>query len=193
MEFSLIDYQSKMEGHKVFLYYKGPFDEIILNKIGTYLRYKFPASPRACGKLFSIFIELAQNISYYSAETEIYDDSEKRHGIGTIAILDAGEKFKLISGNLVENDIVDDIVSKIEKINQLDHEGLRQLKKEVRSSPRKEGHKGGNIGLIQIAIKSENPLEVETKPYDAQHSFITLTTYINKDIEETSETTSSHA
>jgi len=185
MDFSLIDYQNKMTGHKILLYYKGPFDETILNKIGTYLRHKFPASPKASGKLFSIFIELAQNISYYSSETDIFDDSDKRHGIGTIAIIDAGDKFKLISGNLIINEAVEDIASKIEKINQLDQEGLRQLKKEVRSSPRREGHKGGNIGLIQIAIKSENPLDVESKPYDDEHSFITLTTYINKDIEET--------
>jgi hypothetical protein len=182
MEFNLLDYQTKMDGYKILLYYKGPFDEIILSKIGNYLRTKFPASPKATSKLFAIFIELAQNICYYSAETDIFDEGEKKHGIGTVVIIDNGDKFKLVAGNMVFNDTVLEIISKCEEIRSLDQHGLRQLKKEVRSAPRREGHKGGNIGLIQIAIKSDHPINVEAKKFNEDLSFVTLSAFIDKEV-----------
>jgi hypothetical protein len=181
MEFNLLDYQTKMEeGYKILLYYKGPFDELILTKIGNYLRTKFADTPKAGSKIFAIFIEMAQNISYYSAETDLFDDNMKRYGIGTIVVNELEDCYKLISGNMVTHEIAAEIIDKCQKINTLDMEGLRNMKKEARSAPRKDNHKGGNIGLIQMAIKSENPLEVEVKHFDDLHSFLTISTVIDK-------------
>lgn len=181
MDFNLLDYQTRMEeGYKILLYYKGPFDELILTKIGNYLRNKFSQTPKAGSKIFAIFIEMAQNIGYYSAETDLFDDSIKKYGIGTIVVTEQQEAYKLISGNMVTHDIAAELIDKCRHINQLDVEGLRNMKKEVRSAPRRENHKGGNIGLIQMAIKSENPLEVESKPFDEMHAFVTISTTISK-------------
>ncbi len=181
MDFNLLDYQTRMEeGYKILLYYKGPFDELILTKIGNYLRNKFSQTPKAGSKIFAIFIEMAQNIGYYSAETDLFDDSIKKYGIGTIVVTEQQEAYKLISGNMVTHDIAAELIDKCGHINQLDVEGLRNMKKEVRSAPRREHHKGGNIGLIQMAIKSENPLEVESKPFDEMHAFVTISTTISK-------------
>lgn len=181
MDFNLLDYQTRMEeGYKVLLYYKGPFDELILTKIGNYLRTKFSQTPKAGSKIFAIFIEMAQNISFYSAETDLFDDSVKKYGIGTIVVNELEDCYKLISGNMVTHDIASELIEKCSQINQLDAEGLRNMKKEVRNAPRRENHKGGNIGLIQMAIKSENPLEVEMKPFDDIHAFLTISTTIDK-------------
>jgi hypothetical protein len=181
MDFNLLDYQTRMEeGYKVLLYYKGPFDELILTKIGNYLRTKFSQTPKAGSKIFAIFIEMAQNISFYSAETDLFDDSVKKYGIGTIVVNELDDCYKLISGNMVTHEIAEELINKCSQINQLDAEGLRNMKKEVRNAPRKENHKGGNIGLIQMAIKSENPLEVETKPFDDIHAFLTISATIDK-------------
>ncbi len=181
MDFNLLDYQTRMEeGYKILLYYKGPFDELILTKIGNYLRNKFSQTPKAGSKIFAIFIEMAQNIGYYSAETDLFDDSVKTYGIGTVVVTEQKEAYKLISGNMVTHDIAAELIDKCRRINQLDVEGLRNMKKEVRSAPRRENHKGGNIGLIQMAIKSENPLEVESKSFDEMHAFVTISTTISK-------------
>jgi hypothetical protein len=181
MDFNLLDYQTRMEeGYKILLYYKGPFDELILTKIGNYLRTKFSQTPKAGSKIFAIFIEMAQNISYYSAETDLFDDSVKTYGIGTIVVNELHDCYKLISGNMVTHDIASQLIEKCREINQLDSEGLRIMKKEIRSAPRRELHKGGNIGLIQMAIKSENHLEIETKAFDDVHAFVTISTTIDK-------------
>ncbi|GAB4328706.1 MAG: SiaB family protein kinase [Flammeovirgaceae bacterium] len=180
MEFNLLDYHFKMDQQKILLYYKGPFDEIILNNISHYLRGKFADNPKAGKKLFAIFMELAQNISFYSAETNYFEGDTATKGIGTIVIHDGGEVITLTAGNLVKNEEIKDLVNKVEEINHLDAEGLRALKREVMGKPRDEGQKTGHIGLIQVALKSEHPLKIESKYVDDKHAFFIISTDVDK-------------
>jgi hypothetical protein len=181
MEMSLLDYHMSMEKHKVLMYYKGPFDEVILAKISEFLRGKFEEAPRAGKKLFAIFMELAQNISYYSAEVNHFDSKEEKGKVGTIVIHEGDKAFKLTAGNLVSNEVVEDIVDRCNEINSLDHEGLRALKREVITQPRKEGQRGAHIGLIQVALKAEQPLNIEVQRVDDDSSFFIISIDILKD------------
>ncbi|WP_291722307.1 SiaB family protein kinase [Bernardetia sp.] len=189
----MVDYHNILNPQSAVLYYKGPFDREILANISSQLRRRFADNPRMSAKLFSIFIELAQNISYYSAESNFfYDDSKeknilygendrvKNHGVGTVVIHSEGDEIILSAGNLVPTDKVQDIIIKCEKINSLSTEQLRELKKEVRSQERKTDHIGGNIGLIQVALKSEHPLHVQAKVIDDINSFFIISSTIEK-------------
>jgi len=48
--------------------YTGPFDSQVLSVIAKNIEASLSANPIINKKIFKIFIELAQNISYYSAE-----------------------------------------------------------------------------------------------------------------------------
>ncbi|MBL6447152.1 SiaB family protein kinase [Fulvivirga sp. 29W222] len=175
---NLVDFYSSMN-RNIIVYYKGPFDEIILSEIGTKIRKKIFDPPKIGHRLFSVFMELAQNISLYSAEKNQLESGLK-WGVGTIAVYETKESYILISGNLVKNDVLKQIVEKCEEINNLDHEGLRAMKREYRSSEIKANHKGGNIGLIQVALKSDLPLELDIKEVDKEHSFFTISVNVLK-------------
>lgn len=175
---NLVDFYSSMGNRDIIVYYKGPFDEIILSEIGTKIRNKVFDPPKIGSKLFSVFMELAQNIALYSAEKNQLEKGVK-WGIGTIAVYETKTSYTLISGNLVKNDVLDQIVAKCEEINMLDHEGLRAMKREYRSSVIKADHKGGNIGLIQVALKSDS-LELDTQEVDREHSFFTISVNVLK-------------
>lgn len=189
----MLDYHNLLDPENAVLYYKGPFDREILANISLQLRLRFSENPRMSAKLFSVFIELAQNISYYSAESNFFyddskeknilyreDDSLKTHGVGTVVIHSEDNEIVLSAGNLVPTEKVQDIIARCEKINALSIEQLRELKKEVRSQERKTEHIGGNIGLIQVALKSEHPLHVQTKIVDDNNSFFIISSTIEK-------------
>lgn len=187
----MVDYHTLLDPSNAVLYYKGPFDRDILANISLQLRRRFADNPRMSAKLFSIFIELAQNISYYSAESNFfYDDAKeknilyqdekfKNHGVGTVVIHSKGDEIILSAGNLVPTEKVQDIITRCEKINSLSIDQLRDLKKEVRSQERND-HIGGNIGLIQVALKSEHPLNVQAKVVDDTNSFFIISSTIEK-------------
>jgi hypothetical protein len=176
---SLIDLYSTMNDQDIIVYYKGPFDDIILSEIGNKIRRKAFDSPKAGKRLFAVFMELAQNVSLYSFEKNRLE-SVDRWGVGTLVVYETATSYILMSGNMVKNEVLEQIVKKCEEINGLDHESLRAMKRKYRSSELPADHKGGNIGLIQVALKSDAPLDIEAKRIDDEHSFFTISVSIFK-------------
>jgi len=167
-----------MFNDRVKISYKGPFDKHILPLLGDYIKVVLGSNPKASKKLFSIFIELAQNISYYSAETFSTID-EENWGVGSIMIGEYDTYYTFVTGNTVKNSDIVPVIEKCEMINSLDREGLRKYKREERNkAPGERG--GGNIGLIQIALTANNPLDIEVTPIDKQYSFFTLHVQVEK-------------
>ncbi|NJO01356.1 MAG: hypothetical protein HC880_06420 [Bacteroidia bacterium] len=135
-EFSLFDYYTPTANKdNIKVCYKGPVTEIVISEISQDIRRKFADQPQVKRKLFSVFIELAQNISFYSAERILYGDRNDR--VGTILITETDEHFTFSCGNLVEKEDIIDLVEKCETINGLDRDGLRELKRNERSGPDK--------------------------------------------------------
>ncbi len=173
---------SDVQPEEVLVYYKGPFDDTILRKISDFLRYQFPGAPKLGKKIFSVFIELAQNISYYSAENNIFGTEADRYGVGTLMIYDRPEKYILTAGNLAEKRFAEQMLTKCQKLNQMTLDELKALKKEIRSKPRDKKQTGGNIGLVHIALKAQSPLTIEMHPTDDDYVFFCITTEVSKNI-----------
>ena len=176
-KFSLYEHHS-MINPNIQVSYKGPIDERILSIIGNYIELVVD-DPVVSKKIFKIFIELAQNISFYSAEKSRLGDKKSEIGAGTIVIGDFKEYYTFVTGNNVKNADIIPLIEKCEIINSLDREGLRKYKREQRKLP--PGRMGGaHIGLIQVALTSANPLDIEVQPVDDKHSFFSIAVRIDK-------------
>lgn len=173
----VLDYYLRMENDNVLLYYKGPFDQNVLHNINQTLNKKLEESPKLWRKLFAVFIELAQNISYHSDEKLIMDE-DLQSGVGVVVAVERENELIFSAGNLIKTENLEVLKSKCNEINMMSRGELRKMKMEVRSRPRSEGQKGGNIGLIQAAIKSESPLKIESQRVNDTESFFLITTSI---------------
>jgi hypothetical protein len=165
---------------KVILFYKGPFKESVLSELSNDIKSKLGSNPVCCQKVFSIFMELAQNVSYYSEEKAIGDVSGSGIGIGTFIINEKEEEYIVSSGNLISKEWAKEITEKSKLINSLPKEDLRKLKREMRNLPKREGHSGANIGIIDVALKSGNPISIEITPVDSKTSYYVLSTSVSK-------------
>ena len=176
-DIDILDFH-RLLGKNIPLSYKGPIDDQILQAIGIYIESLLKKTPKAGKKVFKIFIELAQNISYYSAETSILLN-KKEIGTGMVLISETDSHYTFMTGNLVKDIDIESIMDKSEIINSLDREELRQYKRDQRKLP--PGQKGGaHIGLIQVALTSSNPLDIEVNPVDDEHSFFSIAVKVNK-------------
>lgn len=177
-QINILDYHRSFD-QNIHISYRGPIDEKILQAIGYYIEGVLSRHPKAGKKIFKIFIELAQNISYYSAEKSIFMKEAKEIGSGMVLIGESKDSYTFVTGNLVKNDDIYAIIEKCEIINSLDREGLREYKRKQRNLP--HGHKGGaNIGLIQVALTSAQPLDIEVTPIDDDHSFFSIAVKVDK-------------
>lgn len=150
-----------MDVERAIVYYKGPFTTETLINASDFLRQDIANIPRTGSRIFSIFVELAQNISRYSLEYNHFG-VQNREGVGVFAIYQEEGNYVLKAGNLINQEKAKEVLERCQALNELDIKGLKALRKEINSKPRdQQSSKGGNIGLIQIALKSGNPLEVE--------------------------------
>jgi hypothetical protein len=163
----------------IIVSYTGPFDGQVLTTIGNNIQYAIRNHPQLTNKIFKIFIELAQNISYYS--TELTKSGTEGHdcGVGILLIKELDDSFLFSTGNVSDNDKIKGVIEKIEVINSLDRDGLREFKRKKRSLPQGM-HGAGNIGLIQVALSSGNPLIYKVIPIDEGTSFYTIAVKIDK-------------
>ena len=175
-KFNLFEYHSMFD-EDILISYKGPFDEHILSVVGKYLRLLLPQEEMSSKKLFSIFMELAQNISYYSKDTDHLGSIAA--GIGSLVISESDNYFNFMTGNYVHNVDVIPVLEKCEVINSLDREGLRKYKRDQRNLP-PGNHGGAHIGLIQVALTSANPLDIEVTPISNDISFFSICVKIDK-------------
>ncbi|OQX25656.1 MAG: hypothetical protein BWK80_14480 [Desulfobacteraceae bacterium IS3] len=130
-------------------------------------------------KVFSIFIELAQNIYLYSAKRAVVDNKEV--GVGIIVIEKSNNFYRIKSGNLIANTVIGPLVDKISHINSLEKDKLKDLYNQQLKSPREKGKTGGGVGLITIVRKSGNPLGVILDTIDTDQTFIELSAKVDEE------------
>jgi len=167
-----------MKGHNVHISYTGVFDGQILSVIAKNIEYSLSQDPIVNKKMFKVFLELAQNISYYSDE-KLAVNKHEESGVGTITIQEFKNHFVFATGNIISKVDTEKIERKCKKINSLTREDLRKFKREQRKLP--AGAKGGgNIGLIQVALTSENPIDYKLIPLEDGKHFYIIATKVDK-------------
>jgi hypothetical protein len=174
----ILEYTKSLEKDHIIVCFKGPFLARILALEGEKINLLVNEDPAVNKKVFSIFIELAQNVAYYSEDKSEFDN--KLLGKGTFLITESHSHYTLSSANLIKKSWETEVLEKCQLINSLDYEGLRKLKSELRSQPKRSGHSSGNIGLVEIALKSRSPLNAEVSPVDDVLSYLILSVDVFK-------------
>ncbi|MBI4646459.1 MAG: hypothetical protein HY738_07660 [Bacteroidia bacterium] len=143
---------------KLILSYTGSFDSLTRIKLGQIITEKTRDNPNSGRKVFKIFMELALNIYYYSGDRFNNDNDSGSSGTGTIHIYEESESYVIMTENKINAENIAHVTEKIAKINSLDRNGLRELKRDMTRLPRNT-YGGSNIGLIYVALISAHPIE----------------------------------
>jgi len=145
-----------MTDNNIIVSYVGPFDNNILTVLAENIEGSLWEDPNMGRKFFKIFIELAQNISFYSKEVSLIGTNEA--GEGTLIINEFIDHFVFSAGNLVDRVDITRLIDKCDLINSSDREGLRKMKRDLRNQEHEKIKGGGNIGLVHVALVSGYPL-----------------------------------
>ncbi|GAB4405857.1 MAG: hypothetical protein OHK0053_31920 [Microscillaceae bacterium] len=178
-KFNFFEYHAAINFEQVVLSYKGPLTDILLAELSKDVREKISENPKAGKKVFSIFMELAQNVLFYSKEVNHFGNNDK---VGTLVILDNGPAYQILTGNIVLKDSVQFIREKCEKVNTLDRDGLREYKRFLRNTPEQgsEESRGAGIGIVQATLLSDNPLGYTIREFESGNAFFLLNITVDK-------------
>ena len=161
--------------------YYGPFDGKVLSTFAKSMEEKIMVeNGTVAKKIFKIFIELAQNISLYSQE-RVVSDASTFTGYGLFIIREYKDYYWILTGNKATSNDAFLAAEKCKTINSFSREELREYKRMLRRKPANDAG-GGNIGLIQVALLSNNKIQYQINKIDENNSFLTIAVEVPKNI-----------
>jgi hypothetical protein len=125
-------------------------------------------SMKLANDIFTIFIELAQNMMNYSKKMSMEGFDPK--GLILVGKNDEGYYYVLSQNILDEND-KQKIESKLQELEGKSKEEIKKLYRQARRSGKNTHHKGGGIGFYEVAKRCKEikyefiPIEQSNKYY----------------------------
>lgn len=172
--------ESAREG--IIFSFNGFISESILFALGDALKKKMSAdetSVTTIKRVFSVFVEQAQNIIRYSAET-LGEDGREGHQIrsGLITVGTEGGRFFVACGNVMRRDEAGPLQARLEMLRGLDPAGIKAYYREKILDPATAGSKGANLGLIEIARRASEPIQFDFLAIDGLTTFYCMKVFI---------------
>jgi len=150
--------------------------EMLLQQLRSTKEFQLMKKP-ARKRLYSTFVESIDNIFKYAASHASDTRHIKKEPI--VSVKKQGPHFAVISGNLVMNDDIEDLRFKLDRVNQLDNEALKSLYEDVINLESGENDKGAGLGLITMALRTEDDIGYSFTSLDMDHSFFKMQIIIN--------------
>ncbi|MBW8052018.1 MAG: hypothetical protein FVQ77_17090 [Cytophagales bacterium] len=170
-----------MRSNNLLLVYEGEFtQEVVLNVLsmaeGNISGDGETASLRK--DVFNVITEILQNVCKHA--DELNPDNDVISGLFVIGE-DPPDNYIVTSGNLILNDKIEPLRSRIDEINSMDISGLNNFYDKEITNEENISYKGGaRLGLIDLAVKSGQKLEYNFIPVNKKVSFYSLQVRVSK-------------
>ena len=171
-------FKTALDEEGIIFSFSGYMSEGILFSLGEVLRQKMvlaEADIITVKKVFSVFIEQAQNIIRYSAE-KVSGHTGENTGLssGIVTIGNIRGRFFIACANTVRVTDVPKLQQRLESLQAMSKDELKaHYKEQLRESP-DDASRGATIGLIEIARRASEPIQFDFDPIDEQNSFFCL-------------------
>ncbi len=182
---SVFDFYDIMDRNNLIMVYEGYFNQEITKSVLAMTERNFDSEGVDASvkkKIFNVMVEALQNICKHQDAAK--DADGETSSIFMIGYDEVNFIYTVISGNLINNDRIPGLKKKIDDINVLDKDGLKDLYKKARLASTISNVGGAGLGFIDMARKSGRKLEYSFDFVTPEVSFYTLAVRISSKKEE---------
>ncbi|WCM23576.1 SiaB family protein kinase [Paraburkholderia bryophila] len=152
----------------LIFYHKGYFSHSIVAAMSEVVKLQLEVagvSGPTRRKLFSSFIELAQNIVHYSSDSLVEGGSEGGAiREGAVCISTEGERHLMLCMNPIATSAVGQLRERLEPLRNMSLEEIKQAYKLTLRADTPEESKGAGLGFLTMARDASAPLEFAFYP-----------------------------
>ena len=179
MVLNMQEYINILRDKNITISYNGPLWEEGIKSMAEMVKTRLSQkdlSKKASKTLFSVFVEQVTNMFMYSAEKEHYgEESNEDVPTGMLVMGSKENTYFIQTGNAIKKESVELVKSRIDHLNSLNKDELRQYNKEMmRSENDNPESKGAGLGLIEIARRATAPIQYTIEPVDESVSFFSM-------------------
>ncbi|MDR2887386.1 MAG: SiaB family protein kinase [Bacteroidales bacterium] len=182
MSFNIENYFSYQLKNLIF-HYKGNVDSNTISRVLDLFDEKMAVannSSRLRKRAYNVLVESLQNL-YHHVDKVPDDFNEQADRFGVLWIIKTDTGYQIVTGNFIYTDNIEKLEKRIQKINSLSREGIRDLYKFILSHQGLSAKGGGGLGLVDIARKTGNKLNYSFVKYNDEYSFFYLNILINEE------------
>ncbi len=164
-----------MEESGIILSFKGDVTSDLLTSVLQIMENKLESiqeEPKVKKKVYHVLVECLQNLYHHMDEIPSHINGKERSAIFMIGKTDEG--YSILTGNYILNENVLGLKKRMDDINALTKEELKEYYKEVLANGEISMKGGGGLGIIDIARKSGEKLAYEFLPIANNISFFIL-------------------
>jgi hypothetical protein len=182
MGFNFDDYYNKLQSGEVLLAYKGSISTAWINSVLESIEGKldsFGVESKIKKKMYNVLVEGLQNLFHHV--DDLPEDMREKFDskFGSLIIKKHENGYKVSLGNFVNSNKTKYLKDKIDKINSLSEEELKDMYKFILNHQKLSAKGGGGLGLVDMARKTGNKLEYYFYQYNEEYSFFNLNVLIN--------------
>jgi hypothetical protein len=174
---NIYDLYRTMERDNIMLSFKGLVTSDLLTSVLQIMESKMEfmeESPKIRKKVYNVLVECLQNLYHHIDLDEPRPREVFESDSALFMISKSGDGYEIKTGNYIPAGQVVDLRQKLELINSMNKEELKEFYKKVLSGG-EVSHKGtAGLGMIDIARKSGNKLDFEFLPVNTESSFFCL-------------------
>ncbi|GAB4340024.1 MAG: SiaB family protein kinase [Flammeovirgaceae bacterium] len=174
----IYDLHKTMLKKNLILVYEGEFTQEITKSVLSMAERNMDSYNEESGikrKVFNVMVECLQNICKHAENFEERGNA-KNNAIFMIGKLET--EYFITSGNAILTKNVAEMASKLERINSLDKQGLKDLYKEIIKNGSLSDKGGAGLGFVDMARKSGQKLRFDFEPINDELTFFSLKTSI---------------
>lgn len=177
------DFYRSMKAHEITLVYEGEITHQITKAFTSLTESNMAKQSEANSvqkKVFHVMVECLQNISKHADSFGSNDFIFAGRGIFMVS--KGKSDYHVTTGNVIENDKIEELTEMLNHINSLNKEGLKELYKSQMKEGRLSEKGGAGLGFIDIARKTGKQLDFHFLPIDEGSSFFLLTSSIARNL-----------
>ncbi|MBN2214972.1 MAG: SiaB family protein kinase [Bacteroidales bacterium] len=177
MSFNIREYFDKLSKGDVVLAYKGSITSDLINDVLEAVEKKLDEvneEGKTRKKLYNVLVESLQNLYHHIEETHEGIEEELDPKFGVLVIAREDGEYKVITGNFVNSSKIKFLKEKIDKINSLNKDELKDMYKFILNHQKLSAKGGGGLGLVDIARKTGTKLVYSFYNYNDNYYFFNL-------------------
>ena len=177
MGFNIKDYFENISKGDILLAYKGSITSELINDVLESVERKLDEANEVSKirkKLYNVLVESLQNLYHHIEETHEGIAEELDPKFGLVVIEKEDGMYKVTTGNFINSTKIKFLKEKIDKINSLTKDELKDMYKFILNHQKLSAKGGGGLGLVDIARKTGSKLEYIFHNYDNNYYLFNL-------------------
>jgi len=177
MGFNVKEYYENISKGNILLAYKGSITSELINDVLEAVEKKLEEVnelSKTRKKLYNVLVESLQNLYHHIEESHEGITEELDPKFGLLVIEKEDGMYKVTTGNFINSTKIKFLKEKIDKINSLSKDELKDMYKFILNHQKLSAKGGGGLGLVDIARKTGSKLEYIFHNYNNNYYFFNL-------------------